>query len=137
MAISNELLTVVEIFSSKYLSKANESKKSENKEINIDGIKVNNVKKVMYFLFAFEPDKSTSIFKELLTPTKIMKNRTISKTVLKIRSSWRFWSLNLIKLLSINVKNVKKPIDNVIINKITINIFFFDKINHYEINRGI
>ena len=48
------------------------SKNNENKEISIDGISVNKAKKVIYFLFAFEPLISTSIFNEALTSLKIM-----------------------------------------------------------------
>jgi hypothetical protein len=60
------LLTADVTFLSKYLSSAKESKNNENKEINIDGIKVNNEKKVIYFLFALDPLISISIFKEFL-----------------------------------------------------------------------
>jgi len=54
----------VVIFLSKYLSSANDNKNRENKEINIDGIKVNNAKKVIYFILAFDPLTSISIFNE-------------------------------------------------------------------------
>ena len=41
----------------------------------------------------------------------------------------KFLSFNLIKLLSIKVKKVKKPRNNVIKNIITINKFFFRKLS--------
>ena len=77
----------------------------------------------MYFLFAREPAMSTSIFKEFFTSLKIRKKNNINKTTLIIKSIWRFSSLSLIKLLSIKVKKVKKPSDNVIINIKPIIIF--------------
>ena len=40
---------------SKYFSKANEKIKSENIEINNDGINVNNPNEMIYFLFAIAP----------------------------------------------------------------------------------
>tara|TARA_B100000287_G_C20544422_1_gene745973 strand:- start:914 stop:1144 length:231 start_codon:yes stop_codon:yes gene_type:complete len=48
-------LTAVVIFWSKYLSNANEKINNENTEISIEGIKVNNEKKTIYFLLAIEP----------------------------------------------------------------------------------
>ena len=61
MAISSELFTAVVTFLSKYLSRAEVNINNENNEINIEGIKVNKAKKVMYFLFALEPLISMSI----------------------------------------------------------------------------
>ena len=109
---------------SKYLSSANDNKKRENKEINIDGIRVNNAKKVIYFLFAFDPLTSTSIFNEELTSLKIIKKSTNNKDMLPIKSNWRFRSVNSRKPLSMKVKKVKKPRINEIKKKRPINIFF-------------
>ena len=55
MAILYELLTADVTFLSKYFSKANVNINNENNEINIDGIKVNNAKNVIYFLLALDP----------------------------------------------------------------------------------
>tara|TARA_B100000768_G_C11010400_1_gene261739 strand:- start:74 stop:472 length:399 start_codon:yes stop_codon:yes gene_type:complete len=124
LAISYELFTAEVTFLSKYLSKANDNRNNENNEINIEGIKVNKAKNVIYFLFALEPDISISIFQEFLTSIKIIKKRNNNKPTLDIKSICRFTSLNSIKLLSIKVKKVKKPIKRVIINRNPINIFF-------------
>ena len=66
------MLTANVIFLSKYLSSANVSKNKENKEISIEGIKVNNAKKVMYLVLTFDPLTSTSFFKEFLTSKNII-----------------------------------------------------------------
>ena len=44
--------------------------------------------------------------------------------ILSINKYCKFWSFNSIKPLSIKVKKVKKPIDNVIINNIIKYMFF-------------
>ena len=100
---------------------------NENKEIKIEGIKVNNAKNVIYFLLALEPLTSTSIFKEFLTSEKIIKKRSINNIIFPINNSWRLSSDNFKKLLSINVKKVTKPTNKVIKNITMINIFFFIK----------
>jgi hypothetical protein len=48
----------------------------------------------------------------------------INRNILKTNKYCKFSGVNLIKLLSIKVKNVKKPIDNVIINR-NIKYMFF------------
>ena len=55
-------------FLSKYFSSANENKKRENKEISNDGIRVNNEKYVIYFLFEVIPSLSMS---DLIDATKM------------------------------------------------------------------
>jgi len=114
---------------SKYLSKAKDNKNNENNEINIDGINVNKAKNVIYFLFALDPLIPISILSEFLISTKIIIKKNNSKNTLTIRSICRLASLNLIKLLSINVRKVKKPKDNVIKNINTIKKFFLIKSN--------
>ena len=66
-------------FLSKYFSRAKEKRNKEKIEIKIDGIKVNNEKYVMYFLFDVKPSLSISILIEFLTSTKIKMNNKISK----------------------------------------------------------
>ena len=73
------MLTAVVIFLSKYFSKANENKKSENTEIKIDGIKVNNAKKVIYFLLDFAPSTLISFLIEFLISRKAKKKKNINK----------------------------------------------------------
>ena len=68
-------------FLSKYFSKAKENKKSENIEINNDGIKVNKPKYVIYFLFDFKPSLSISFLIALLISIKI-KKKTIKRKYL-------------------------------------------------------
>ena len=60
---------------------------------------------------------------------KIANLKNTNKIILTISNNWRLNSLNSIKLLSIKVKNVKKPIERVIINIKPINIFFLIKSN--------
>ena len=64
------MFTAVVIFLSKYFSKANENKNNEKIEINIDGIKVNKAKNVIYFLFDFEPSTSISFLIDFLISIK-------------------------------------------------------------------
>jgi hypothetical protein len=112
------------ILLSKYFSSANENKKSEKIEINIDGINVNRAKKVIYFLFDFDPSTSISFLMVFFISKKTKRKKNKSKTTFVINKYCRFLSSNWIKLLSINVKKVKKPTNNVT-RKIRItNIFF-------------
>ena len=97
-------------------------------EISIDGIKVNKAKKVIYFLLALDPVGLTSIFNDLRTSIKIIEKRINNRMILTIRSNCRFLSLNAIKLLSINVKKVKKAKNKVIVNTRVIIKFFFIKL---------
>ena len=55
------------------------------KKLIYDGIKVNNAKKVIYFLFALEPLTSTSTFNELLTSLKIIIKKNNNKTIFPIK----------------------------------------------------
>jgi len=103
------------------------SRNNENKEIKIEGIKVNNAKNVIYFLLALEPLKSTSIFKEFLTSENIIKKRSINKPIFPINRIWRLLPDSFKKPLSINVKKVIKPMHKAIKKIIIINIFFFIK----------
>ena len=59
------MLTAVVIFLSKYLSSAKERRNNENKEIKIEGIKVNNAKKVIRPRNTYEVSKILSILNEL------------------------------------------------------------------------
>ena len=79
MASSYELLTAVVIFLSKYFSRANENKKREKIEISIDGIKVNKAKKVIYFLFDFDPLTSISFLIDFFISRKTKTKKIIIK----------------------------------------------------------
>mgnify|MGYP001456841401 CR=1 FL=1 len=68
------MLTTVETFLSKYFSKAKENKNNEKIEINIDGIKVNREKYVIYFLLALKPSLSISFLIDFLISIKIKAN---------------------------------------------------------------
>ena len=68
----------------------------------------------MYFLFDVKPSLSISILTEFLTSTKINMNNKISKKIFKISKYCKFFSFKSTKLLSINVKKVKKPRNSVI-----------------------
>ena len=114
---------------SKYFSNANENKKSEKIEINNDGINVNCEKKIMYFLLAIEPLTFILFFIEFLVSLKINQKNNNNKTILVSNNKLRFFSLSWIKLLSINVKKVIKPTDNVKKNMIVIKKFLFKKAN--------
>ena len=72
-------------------------------EIKTEGIKVNNEKKAIYFLLAFEPLILISFLREFLTSIKIIIKKIISKITLTINNDWRLNSLSATKLLSINV----------------------------------
>tara|TARA_B100001121_G_C18634023_1_gene595764 strand:+ start:52 stop:285 length:234 start_codon:yes stop_codon:yes gene_type:complete len=75
------LFTAVVIFWSKYLSNANEKINNENTDIKIDGIKVNNEKKTIYFLLAIEPLTLIFDFIELEISLKISIKNKIKKII--------------------------------------------------------
>ena len=66
------------ILLSKYFSNAKENRNRENIEINSDGIRVNNEKKIIYFLFAMDPLTLILFLIEFLTSIKIIKKNNIS-----------------------------------------------------------
>ena len=115
-------------FLSKYFSRAKENKKSENIEISNYGMKVNSAKYVIYFLLDLRPSLSISFLIALLVSTNIKINKRNNKTILRMSKSCRFLSDNSIKPLSIKVKKVKKPTDNVIINRNIKYMFFLIKL---------
>tara|TARA_B100000029_G_C16924322_1_gene722532 strand:- start:153 stop:518 length:366 start_codon:yes stop_codon:yes gene_type:complete len=119
----------VVILLSKYLSRANENKKSENVEINKEGIRVNNEKNIIYFLLAIDPLTLILFLNEFFTSMNIIKKKITNKIESAINKFCKFFSFKGIKLLSINVKNVMKPIERVKINTIVINRFLFKKVN--------
>ena len=90
----------------------------EKTEIKTEGIKVNRAKTVIYFLFDFKPSLSISFLIALLISTKIKTKSAIKRTMLRTNKICKFWSVNSINPLSIKVKKVKKPNDNVIIDNI-------------------
>tara|TARA_S200000501_G_scaffold205638_1_gene193367 strand:- start:56 stop:361 length:306 start_codon:yes stop_codon:yes gene_type:complete len=98
-------------------------------EIKIDGINVNKEKYVIYRLFEVSPSLSISILIDFFISLKINKNNKKSKMMFIIKRYCKFFSFNSIKLLSINVKNVKNPINSVIVNKKIIKIFFLRNSN--------
>jgi hypothetical protein len=57
-------------FLSKYFSRANEKRNNEKIDISNEGIKVNNAKYVMYFLFDFNPSLSMSFLIAFLISKK-------------------------------------------------------------------
>ena len=122
-------MTAVVIFLSKYFSSAKENKKREKIDIRTDGIKVNNEKKVIYLLFATDPFTFISFFIEFLISRNIKTKKISRRTILHINKTWRLVSFNSIKLLSIKVKKVKKPIDRVNIKINVIIIFFLIKLS--------
>jgi hypothetical protein len=69
---------------SKYFSRANENRNKENTEIRIDGIRVNNEKYVIYFLFDVNPSLSISFLIEFLISIKININSKTNKNIFKI-----------------------------------------------------
>ena len=117
------MFTATVIFLSKYFSKAKENKNRENTEINIEGINVNNEKKVIYFLLAYEPLTLISCFKDFLISKKISKKNNIKSARSTINSICKLNSFNFIKLFSIKVKNVTNPTVRVKMN-ITIKKIF-------------
>ena len=56
-------------------------------------------------------------------------NNKKSKKIFNISKYCKLFWFNSMKLLSINVKKVKKPINSVILDRIIMNIFFFKKSN--------
>tara|TARA_B100001778_G_scaffold61580_1_gene48075 strand:- start:65 stop:286 length:222 start_codon:yes stop_codon:yes gene_type:complete len=66
---------------SKYFSNAKENKNRENTEISKDGIKVNNEKKIIYFLFAIDPLTLILFLIEFLTSIKIMKKNNSKRQI--------------------------------------------------------
>jgi len=122
------LSTAVVIFLSKYFSTAKENRKREKADISIDGIRVNNEKKAIYFLLALDPSTTISLFIEFLTSKKINRKNIINKKILDNKRYCKFWSLSLMKLLSKKVKKVTKPNNNVIKKIMTINRFFLMKL---------
>jgi hypothetical protein len=103
---------------SKYFSNANEKRNNEKIDIKTEGIKVNRAKTVIYFLLDFNPSLSMSVLIALLISKKINTKSEVRSSIFNIRRYCKFLSVNFINPLSIKVKNVKKPIDNVIINNI-------------------
>ena len=81
----------------------------------------------MYFLFDLSPSLSISFLIVFLISKKINTKRSINKKIFKISKNLKFSSESLINPLSIKVKKVKKPIDNVIINRNIKYMFFLIK----------
>ena len=75
----------------------------------------------------FNPSKSMSFFIDFLISKNIKIKKNKRKTILLINRYCKFFSFNSTKLLSIKVKNVKKPTNNVIKNINAIKIFFLIK----------
>tara|TARA_B100000965_G_C19530964_1_gene731087 strand:- start:199 stop:564 length:366 start_codon:yes stop_codon:yes gene_type:complete len=113
---------------SKYFSKAKENMNKEKIEIKIDGINVNSEKNAIYFLFVILPLTFMSFFNEFRISLKVTRKKNSNKTIFAIKRFCRFSCVNLIKLLSIKVKKVKKPIDNVVTKIRIINKYFFIKL---------
>tara|TARA_B100001758_G_C18370498_1_gene591048 strand:+ start:1142 stop:1498 length:357 start_codon:yes stop_codon:yes gene_type:complete len=114
---------------SKYFSRAKENKNKEKTEINRDGISVNNEKKIIYFLLAIEPLTLILFLIEFFVSKKIIIKKANNKKIFANNRYFKFWSVNLIKLLSINVKKVIKVTIKVKKNKDIINRFLFKKVN--------
>ena len=83
----------------------------------------------MYFLFELRPSLSISFLIDFLISIKINMNNKNSNKIFKINTNCKLFSFNSIKLLSMNVKNVKKPTNSVILDRIIMNIFFFKNSN--------
>jgi hypothetical protein len=75
---------------SKYFSKAKENKNNENIEIKTDGIRVNNPKYVIYFLFDFNPSLSISFLIALLISIKIKINSANKRTIFRTNKICKF-----------------------------------------------
>ena len=86
-------------------------------------------KKAIYFLFALDPSTFMSSFNEFFTSKNISAKKINSKTTFDISNDCKFNWLSSKKLLFINVKNVKKPIDSVTIKITHMKIFFLIKSN--------
>jgi len=112
---------------SKYFPKAKEKRNNEKMEIKIDGISVNNEKYVIYLLLELKPSLSISFLIDFFTSKKINANKIASKIILVINKYCRFCWVSFKKLLSMKVKNVKNPTNNVIVKIIMINMFFLIK----------
>ena len=84
------MFTAVVILLSKYFSSAKENKNSENTEINNDGIKVNNEKKIIYFLLAIEPLTFMLFLIEFLVSTKIIIKKARSKNTFANSKYFKF-----------------------------------------------
>ena len=97
----------------------------ESDEINIEGISVNKEKYVIYLLFEDKPSLSISFLIDFFISLKINIKSKKSKKIFNINKYCKLSWFNSIKLRSINVKNVKKPINSVILDRIIMNIFFF------------
>ena len=78
------MLTAVVIFLSKYFSRAKENKKREKIDMSIDGIKVNKAKKVIYFLFDFEPFTSISFLIDFLFQEKQKQKKILVIQCLRV-----------------------------------------------------
>ena len=83
----------------------------------------------MYLLFDDKPSLSISFFIVFLISLKIRTNNKKSKKIFEINRYCKLSWFNSTKLRSINVKKVKKPINNVILDRIIMNIFFFKNSN--------
>ena len=114
-------------FLSKYFSRANEKRNNEKIDISNEGIKVNKAKYVMYLLFDFNPSLSMSFLIAFLISRKIKIKRNESKTIFRINKYRKFWLESSMGLLSIKVKKVTKPTDNVVINRNIKYMFFLIK----------
>ena len=67
-------------------------------------------------MFDFKPSISISILIEFFISKKIVKNKISKRAIFELSKYLKLISDSLMKLLSINVRNVKKPIDKVIID---------------------
>ena len=79
------MLTAKVILLSKYFSKANENKKSENIEMRSEGIRVNNEKKIIYFLFAIDPLTFILFLIELDISLNIIMKKSINNPIFKYK----------------------------------------------------
>ena len=83
----------------------------------------------MYLLFEDKPSLSMSFLIVFFISLKINKNNKKSKKIFEINKYCKLFWFNSRKLLSMNVKNVKKPINSVIVDRIIMIIFFFKNSN--------
>ena len=100
------------------LASGQSKRKNEKIDIKTEGIKVKRANTVIYFLLDFNRSLSMSVLIALLISKKINTKSEVKSNIFNIRRYCKFLSVNFINPLSIKVKNVKKPIDNVIINNI-------------------
>ena len=98
---------------------------NENIDIKIDGIRVKKRKNKIYFLLEMEPLTLIFCFNEFFISRKISKKNSKSRKISINNRYFKFSSLILTKLFSINVKKVTKPRINVIKNITTTNMFLF------------